>query len=381
MTQPVPAGWYPDPTNPAQQRYWDGAAWTEHCAPMAPPQPAAQQPSTSVQATTAIGASAKGAVESALNFVEGQQKRREDKKRQEQEAAEAAAEKARVQREKTLAFMRRYWKPLLAALVALVLIIAVGAWNDARHQAAASTAAMPESAADLKGDDYQDVKARLESAGFTSVETTAIPDLIVGWITKDGEVEVVSVNGRTDYSSGSEFPKDAKVVIKYHTFPEEEPEPATENSVVESEAPEPAAAVAVEVSDEILTARNNKELAAVLKAENPGDPEVQAFIRKYAGRTIEFDGYTWDWVNHTSTSPFSGEVTTYDTRFDTNICVGNVKTADTISMGPLFHVEDFSMPNYSPSVNRQNVRVKATVDGYDAERAFFNISVISLEDR
>lgn len=25
-----PSGWFPDPENPAQQRYWDGAQWTEH---------------------------------------------------------------------------------------------------------------------------------------------------------------------------------------------------------------------------------------------------------------------------------------------------------------------------------------------------------------
>lgn len=28
-TPPVPAGWYPDPENPAQGRFWDGTAWTE----------------------------------------------------------------------------------------------------------------------------------------------------------------------------------------------------------------------------------------------------------------------------------------------------------------------------------------------------------------
>lgn len=27
------AGWYPDPQVPAQQRYWNGSAWTEHVAP------------------------------------------------------------------------------------------------------------------------------------------------------------------------------------------------------------------------------------------------------------------------------------------------------------------------------------------------------------
>ena len=28
----APAGWYRDPQNPADQRYWDGAGWTEHTA-------------------------------------------------------------------------------------------------------------------------------------------------------------------------------------------------------------------------------------------------------------------------------------------------------------------------------------------------------------
>ncbi|MGX1703215.1 Ltp family lipoprotein [Microbacterium sp. NPDC055357] len=31
-----PAGWYPDPQDPAAQRYWDGAQWTTHTAGTAP---------------------------------------------------------------------------------------------------------------------------------------------------------------------------------------------------------------------------------------------------------------------------------------------------------------------------------------------------------
>ena len=41
MTQPAPppppAGWYPDPGNPAMQRYWDGQQWTEHVSTPTPP--------------------------------------------------------------------------------------------------------------------------------------------------------------------------------------------------------------------------------------------------------------------------------------------------------------------------------------------------------
>jgi hypothetical protein len=45
MTSPQ-AGWYPDPTGSGQQRYWDGAQWTNHYAPPAPQyaQPAPKQP-------------------------------------------------------------------------------------------------------------------------------------------------------------------------------------------------------------------------------------------------------------------------------------------------------------------------------------------------
>jgi hypothetical protein len=36
MTDLPPAGWYADPEDPSQQRYWDGSAWTEHRTPAAP---------------------------------------------------------------------------------------------------------------------------------------------------------------------------------------------------------------------------------------------------------------------------------------------------------------------------------------------------------
>jgi uncharacterized RDD family membrane protein YckC len=32
----TPPGWYPDPSDASQQRYWDGVAWTEATAPAAP---------------------------------------------------------------------------------------------------------------------------------------------------------------------------------------------------------------------------------------------------------------------------------------------------------------------------------------------------------
>lgn len=36
VTEPTPAGWYPDPQNSGQQRYWDGNTWTQQFAPAGP---------------------------------------------------------------------------------------------------------------------------------------------------------------------------------------------------------------------------------------------------------------------------------------------------------------------------------------------------------
>lgn len=45
-TPPTPAGWYPDPEQAGQLRYWDGITWTEHRSPVQePPAPVASEPS------------------------------------------------------------------------------------------------------------------------------------------------------------------------------------------------------------------------------------------------------------------------------------------------------------------------------------------------
>lgn len=45
MTQPTP-GWYPDPSDPSRQRYFDGRQWTESYAPFPAPPLGVGQPAT-----------------------------------------------------------------------------------------------------------------------------------------------------------------------------------------------------------------------------------------------------------------------------------------------------------------------------------------------
>lgn len=56
----TPAGWYPDPSNAAQQRYWDGNGWTEHVHP-----PVAAQPDENAAALSYASETAQYASETA----------------------------------------------------------------------------------------------------------------------------------------------------------------------------------------------------------------------------------------------------------------------------------------------------------------------------
>lgn len=75
------------------------------------------------------------------------------------------------------------------------------------------------SSRDLKGDDYKKVIKKLKKQGFTNIVTEPIDDLITGWITKDGEVEEVIIEGDSTFSTRSRYSPDVEIVVRYHTFP------------------------------------------------------------------------------------------------------------------------------------------------------------------
>lgn len=63
----VPPGWYPDPKMAGTQRYWDGEAWTDGIAPLAPAPFAPQRPG--MRAPTAIAIVAVGILVAAGAIV------------------------------------------------------------------------------------------------------------------------------------------------------------------------------------------------------------------------------------------------------------------------------------------------------------------------
>ena len=160
-------------------------------------------------------------LDSILKFADKQISRRADEKRR-------VEEEARIQREKTDAFFKKYWWAIAALLIAPLIFLLIGAANESKNSA--GKIIIGYSSSELAGKNYEEVVTNLENAGFINVETKAIDDLITGWLTNDGEVEKVSINGDTDFSASSKYPYDSKIMITYHTFPSTETEQVPETT-------------------------------------------------------------------------------------------------------------------------------------------------------
>ena len=83
---------------------------------------------------------------------------------------------------------------------------------------------LPASSSDYKNQSYADVLDDFETAGFTNIKLKAIYDLITGWLTSDGEIEEVLVNGASSFTKGDVYPKDTEIIIVYHTWESDEPQ-------------------------------------------------------------------------------------------------------------------------------------------------------------
>jgi hypothetical protein len=109
----------------------------------------------------------------------------------------------------------KFWVIMLVFILALSF---TACGDSSKHEGEAKT---PSASSTQKGRDYQDVVDKFKEKGFTNIKTEALEDLVTGWMTKDGEVESVSVDGDGDYSADVWYPSDVQVIITYHTFSKE----------------------------------------------------------------------------------------------------------------------------------------------------------------
>lgn len=57
--------------------------------------------------------------------------------------------------------------------------------------------------------------------GFTDIELIALEDLeSIDEASKQDEVARISINGDSSFGSNERFPKDTKVVITHHSYPD-----------------------------------------------------------------------------------------------------------------------------------------------------------------
>lgn len=146
--------------------------------------------------------------------------------------------------------MRRALLGLLALFLAVTTAACSGDGSNREGEVQ-----MPASSSAYVGEHFEIAVEELESAGFTNVQTTALGDLITGWLKNDGEVENIHIDGSNSFSMGAWFPADTKILITYHSFPEEE---VQEETPAEEKTPAP----------EATTVASDEELAQAVEAFN-----------------------------------------------------------------------------------------------------------------
>lgn len=133
----------------------------------------------------------------------------------------------------------------------------------------------PASAIHYCGENYQDVIKELKAAGFTNIKTQAIDDLVIGFLTKDGEVEEISIGGDSSFSEGKGFDENVEVVIKYHTFPAAKETPKPEET--------PGVQLSTELEKQIweIVKNNDGELASIktVVSEKADEKAIAAAVR------------------------------------------------------------------------------------------------------
>lgn len=77
---------------------------------------------------------------------------------------------------------------------------------------------VPSVVINYEGKDYHDVRNIIINAGFTNVECIAMNDLSFGVFKKPGTVASITFNGNVIKYSNKKAPKDARVIISYHSL-------------------------------------------------------------------------------------------------------------------------------------------------------------------
>lgn len=231
--------------------------------------------------------------------------------------------------------------------------------------------AVPAAASSYIYENYQDVQKDLQSVGFTNITTEIKYDIVLGW-TDEGEVDSVSIDGKTDFDEGTIFKQDAPVIIAYHMKEEDDPdkEESTSEKISEGQQSE----IETEpVQEENLTVDNCPELAAMLSNKAEIDESYSSFATQYNGRIIEFDGRIDYCTKHGN----------YNTRFDYLVSAGDYDPNHQV--GPSFKFEDVNYTDLHTNLDTVsvglNVHIVAKVISFDSNSGLFYLEPVSITGR
>ena len=115
-----------------------------------------------------------------------------------------------------------YKKPWFWIIAVLLFIGIVGSANRKDNEEDGDGTTIGYSSSELSGKNYKDAETLLRGKGFTNITTEAKGDLIVGIISTEYEVAEVSVGGKTYFRKTAKFPTDTPIIIRYHSYPENE---------------------------------------------------------------------------------------------------------------------------------------------------------------
>lgn len=118
----------------------------------------------------------------------------------------------------------------LVTMVCAVFMLLSGCGSNHENELKA-----PAAEWECRGKDYNEIVDLFQNAGFQNIKTEAQADLVLGLLTKDGEVESVSIAGVNNFKRDTWFSKDAEIVILYHTFADNGTENDLETAPTEPE--------------------------------------------------------------------------------------------------------------------------------------------------
>ena len=259
-------------------------------------------------------------------------------------------------------------KVLYLFLIVIICFALVSCEDSESHIGQSKT---PSGSSIMKGRTYTDVVEIFEDQGFTNIRLEKIEDLIFGWLTKDGEVEKVTVGGDENYSADKWVDSDTEIVIYYHTFTSDEEQKETFSEQTSNKVEENSNE---EETLQTLTAENCPELNSLLQLRDPLDHSVKEFANKYSDQVIEFDGCIWAMDYHED----------YNTRYDILIGAGDFN--ETSAKGPNFKLTNVN--HYDMGLDTlwvedvlsvgTNIRVVAKVGKYDSNTGLFELKIVQV---